>query len=290
MKLSKKSTMNKITSGLIVVNKPSGITSRDVVNILNKKFNTKIIGHIGTLDPLASGVLVCLIGKYTKLTNILINHDKEYIASFKLGMLTDSLDITGNILKEEKVNVNKEEVMNTLNSFVKTYEQEVPIYSAVKVNGKKLYEYAREGIEVKLPKKDVTIYDIELLDIKEDLITIKTKVSKGTYIRALINDIAKDLGTYGTMTKLDRIKLGSFKIEDAYSIDDILNDNYRILSLEDFLDIEVINVSDCLETKIRNGNKIDYETDRYILFKKDNNMIALYGKINEKEIKPIVMF
>ena len=127
-----------MNNGLLVVNKPKGMTSRDVVNKVCRKFNTKSVGHIGTLDPLAEGVLVCLIGKYTKLANILTNHDKEYIASFKLGILTDTLDITGNVLKEGKKDFSKDEIINALNHFKGTYNQEVPIYSAVKVNGKKL--------------------------------------------------------------------------------------------------------------------------------------------------------
>ena len=191
-----------MNNGLLVVNKPKGITSRDVVNKVCRKFNTKSVGHIGTLDPLAEGVLVCLIGKYTKLANILTNHDKEYIASFKLGILTDTLDITGNVLKEDKKDFNKNEIINALNHFKGTYNQEVPIYSAVKVNGKKLYEYARNNIDVKLPSKIVNIYDIELIDIKDDIITIKCKVSKGTYIRSLIRYIGAFLGTYATMTSL----------------------------------------------------------------------------------------
>ena len=214
--------------GAIIVNKAPNMTSRDVINILNKKFNTKSIGHTGTLDPIAEGVLVCLIGKYTKLTDILINHDKEYIASFKLGILTDTLDITGKILKEEKVNLTKEEIQKTILSFKGTYNQEVPIYSAVKINGKKLYEYARNNEEITLPKREVNIYDIELLNIDNECLTIKTKVSKGTYIRSLIRDIGLKLNTNATMTKLIRTKLDKFTIEESYTLEDIQNDNYKI--------------------------------------------------------------
>ena len=214
--------------GAIIVNKAPNMTSRDVINILNKKFNTKSIGHTGTLDPIAEGVLVCLIGKYTKLTDILINHDKEYIATFKLGILTDTLDITGKILKEEKVNLTKEEIQKTILSFKGTYNQEVPIYSAVKINGKKLYEYARNNEEIPLPKREVNIYDIELLNIDNECLTIKTKVSKGTYIRSLIRDIGLKLNTNATMTKLIRTKLDKFTIEESYTLEDIQNDNYKI--------------------------------------------------------------
>ena len=277
--------MNNI-NGAVIINKPSNMTSRDVVNILCKKLNTKSIGHIGTLDPLATGVLVCLLGKYTKLTNILINHDKEYIASFKLGILTDTLDITGTILKEENYNLNKDELTKVLNSFIGSYNQEVPAYSAIKVNGKKLYEYARNNQVVDLPKRMVNIYSLELLDIDNDIITIKTTVSKGTYIRSLIRDIGASLNTYATMTSLIRTRLGNFKIEDSSNIDD----DYKLLSLEELLDIEVIEIKDDDELKkIKNGQILNIKSDKYILFKYLNKDIALYQRYNDK-VKPLIMF
>lgn len=276
--------------GAIIVNKAPDMTSRDVINILNKKFNTKSIGHTGTLDPIAEGVLVCLIGKYTKLTDILINHDKEYIASFKLGILTDTLDITGKILKEEKINLTKEEIQKTILSFKGKYNQEVPIYSAVKINGKKLYEYARNNEEITLPKREVNIYDIELLNIDNDIITIKTKVSKGTYIRSLIRDIGLKLNTNATMTKLIRTKLGKFTIEESYTLEDIQNDNYKLLSLEDLINLDIININEEMLFKIKNGQIIDYQTDKYILYKYNNQDIALYKPYQNNKIKPFIMF
>ena len=276
--------------GAIIVNKAPDMTSRDVINILNKKFNTKSIGHTGTLDPIAEGVLVCLIGKYTKLTDILINHDKEYIASFKLGILTDTLDITGKILKEEKINLTKEEIQKTIHSFKGTYNQEVPIYSAVKINGKKLYEYARNNEEITLPKRKVNIYDIELLNIDNDIITIKTKVSKGTYIRSLIRDIGLKLKTNATMTKLIRTKLDKFTIEESYTLEDIQNDNYKLLSLEDLINLDTININEEMLFKIKNGQIIDYQTNKYILYKYNNQDIALYKPYQNNKIKPFIMF
>lgn len=276
--------------GAIIVNKAPNMTSRDVINILNKKFNTKSIGHTGTLDPIAEGVLVCLIGKYTKLTDILINHDKEYIASFKLGILTDTLDITGKILKEEKVNLTKEEIQKTILSFKGTYNQEVPIYSAVKINGKKLYEYARNNEEITLPKREVNIYDIELLNMDNECLTIKTKVSKGTYIRSLIRDIGLKLNTNATMTKLIRTKLDKFTIEESYTLEDIQNDNYKILSLEDLIDLDTININEDMLFKIKNGQIIDYQTNKYILYKYNNQNIALYKPYQNNKIKPFIMF
>lgn len=276
-------------NGAIVVNKDKDMTSRDVVNILCKKFHTKSIGHIGTLDPIAKGVLVCLIGKYTKLTDILVNHDKEYIASFKLGLNTDTLDITGKALNEEEPTITKEQLQEVLTSYQKTYLQEVPIYSAIKVNGKKLYEYARNNETVKLPKKEVTIYSIELLNYKDNIVTIKTHVSKGTYIRSLIRDIGLSLGTYASMTELTRTKLGSYNIEDSYTLEDISNDNYKILQIEDLLDTKVINITEEDYKKIKNGNIMDITTNKYIIFKYNNEIISIYEPYNNK-IKPLIMF
>lgn len=277
-------------NGLLVVNKPKNYTSRDVVNVLNKVFNTKTIGHIGTLDPLATGVLVCLIGKYTKLNNLLTMHKKEYIADFKLGILTDTLDATGRVLDTSNKFIKKETLVRALKKFKKTYMQEVPMYSAVKVNGRKLYDYARHDEEVIPPKKMVTIYDIELLDYEYDDVRIRCTVSKGTYIRALIRDICEYLKTYGVMTGLVRTKINDFKIEDAYTLDEIRNGNYKLLSLEDFLDFKVIDLDENNLNRIKNGNiYCDREND-YILFKYLNEDIALYYRINEEELKPLIMF
>ena len=277
-------------NGLLVVNKPKNYTSRDVVNVLNKVFNTKAIGHIGTLDPLATGVLVCLIGKYTKLNNLLTMHNKEYIADFKLGILTDTLDATGRVLDTSNKFIKKEKLVRALKKFKKTYMQEVPMYSAIKVNGRKLYDYARHDEEVVPPKKRVTIYDIELLDYEYDDVKIRCTVSKGTYIRALIRDICEYLKTYGVMTGLVRTKINDFKIEDAYTLDEIRNGNYKLLSLEDFLDFKVIDLDEDNLNRIKNGNiYCDREND-YVLFKYLNEDIALYYRINEEELKPLIMF
>lgn len=277
-------------NGLLVVNKPKNYTSRDVVNVLNKVFNTKAIGHIGTLDPLATGVLVCLIGKYTKLNNLLTMHNKEYIVDFKLGILTDTLDATGRVLDTSNNFIKKEKLIRALKKFKKTYMQEVPMYSAVKVNGRKLYDYARHDEEVVPPKKRVTIYDIELLDYEYDDVKIRCTVSKGTYIRALIRDICQYLKTYGVMTGLVRTKINDFKIEDAYTLDEIRNGDYKLLSLEDFLDFKVIDLDEDNLNRIKNGNIYCDRENAYILFKYLNEDIALYYRINEEELKPLIMF
>lgn len=277
-------------NGVIVVNKPKGITSRDVVNKLVKVFGTKSIGHIGTLDPMATGVLVCLIGKYTKLGSIMVNHDKEYIATFKLNVLSDTLDSEGKVLKTADKKISLEDMQGAIEHFNGlTYMQEVPIYSAVKVNGKKLYDYARSNEDVILPKKEVTIYKLELVSFGDE-VKIKCKVSKGTYIRALIRDICAYLGTYGVMTDLVRTKLGDYDISDAYSLDDISNGKYKLYSLEDIFDLDVRYINDDNHKQIYNGNIVKDKNSNYILYKDGDKEIAFYTRFNEEELKPLIMF
>ena len=281
-------------NGVLLVNKPIDFTSRDVVNKLTKIFNTKKIGHTGTLDPIATGVLVICIGRSTKLCDILTSKYKEYIATIKLGTKTDTLDTMGTILEEQEVKkYTKEEITKVLNSFLGKSIQETPIYSAVKVNGKKLYEYAREGISVELPKREIDIKSIELLDYKDNEIIFKTTVSKGTYIRALINDICTKLKTIGTMSSLVRTKQGEFNLEDCYTLEDIESGNYKILSNEEVLsNIETIDISEDLLKPVSNGaviNKI-FKSDMACL-KYQNKIIAIY-KTYEKDkslAKPFIM-
>ena len=281
-------------NGILIVNKPKDCTSRDIVNKLNKIFNTKKIGHTGTLDPLATGVLVICIGKYTKLCDLLTSKYKEYIATIKLGTKTDTLDITGNILEEQEIKqYTKEEIIKVLEYFLGTSIQETPIYSAVKVNGKKLYEYAREGKKVELPKREIDIKNIELLSYENNEIIFKTTVSKGTYIRALINDICTKLNTIGTMSDLIRTKQGSFNIENSYTIEDIENNNYKLLSVEEVLnDLEQIQITDELLKTVNNGGIINKTFKNDIAcIKYDSKIIAIY-KTYEKDktkAKPYIM-
>lgn len=282
-------------NGILIIDKPKDITSRDVVDFVVKKFNTKKVGHTGTLDPLATGVLVICVGKATKLVNELTSTDKEYIATVTLGTKTDTLDRMGKILFEEDVCKEKEEIINVLNSFKGKYMQEVPIYSAVKIDGKKLYEYAREGINIELPKREVEIKSIELLDEIEyknnkTIFKFKCTVSKGTYIRSLINDIATRLGTIGIMTSLRRIRQGDFKIEDSIKLEDI--DNKAIKSIIDILPYKKIELSDDIRKKVLNGALIDnIYNEEEILFIENNEAIALYKISNDKnKLKSYIMF
>ena len=269
-------------NGILIVNKSEGFTSRDVVNKLSKIFNTKKIGHTGTLDPIAKGVLVVVIGKYTKLCEDLTQTYKEYIATFKPGILTDTLDLTGKILDEKDVTVTEEEIRNVIASYKCVYDQEVPIYSSVKINGRKLYEYARNGENVVLPKRKVDIKNIEVIDINKDIVKIKCLVSKGTYIRSLIRDIAYYLDNYAVMSELTRTKQGVFDIKDSYTIDDIKSGNYATLKLEDVTSINKIPVlEEKLLKKISNGailENLDYPFDLVLFVNSNNEDIAIYKK------------
>lgn len=270
-------------NGVIVVNKEKGMTSFDVVHEIKKIFHTNKVGHTGTLDPLAEGVLIICIGNATKIVELITSKDKEYIAEAKLGIKTDTLDTEGTIIDKKDFNINLLE--DTINSYKKTYLQEVPIYSAVKVNGKKLYEYARNNIEVELPKKEVTIKEIELLSSSNDTFKFRCLVTKGCYIRSLINDIANSMNTYATMTSLVRTKQGIISIDEAYTLDDIRNNNYKLYTIDEVLDYQVIEVDEVLEKKIHNGMKIDNTfniKDKVIFKNKDSKLLGIYEVDNNK--------
>lgn len=279
-------------NGILIVNKPSGITSRDVVNIVGKTLNTKKVGHTGTLDPMATGVLVLCLGNALKVCELITANDKEYIAKVILGIETETLDTTSPIINTKKTNITKEEIEKVLNSFKGSYLQEVPKYSAVKINGKKLYEYAREGKEIELPKKMVTIYDIQLVsDITyyNDTTTfyIKTTVSKGTYIRSLIRDIGYKLNTYGCMDSLERTRQGIFNIDNSNTLEEIKNNNYKLLSIEKSLpNIPLVEVDNKTLFKIRNGVKLKkFFTGDMAIIKDKNKVVAIYkNDLNESKL------
>ena len=263
---------------ILSVYKESNMTSRDICNIISKHFKTKKVGHTGTLDPLACGLLIVCTNKDTKLVDILTAKKKEYIATIKLGIKTDTLDITGNIIEKKDYNFTKEELINVLNSFLGKSKQEVPLYSAVKINGRKLYEYARNNINIELPVRDIEIYNIELLEYKKDLITFKVEVSKGTYIRSLINDICTKLNTVGVMSYLLRTKQGDFLVDNSNKLDDILNDNYKVITYEEvFKNYPTINLNEEEYYKVINGVKMNFNIkDDIIALKYSNKYIALY--------------
>ncbi len=283
-------------NGILCIDKPAGMTSRDVVNKVSKYLHTKKIGHTGTLDPLATGVLVLCIGNCSKLAELITATKKTYIAEVMLGMETDTLDNTGTILKEETVNLKKEQIESVLTSFLGTYNQQVPAYSAVKKNGKKLYEYARKGIAVDLPSRPVTTEQIELVtgpisENSKTKFTFKATVSKGTYIRSLIRDIANQLGTVGVMTNLRRVVQGEFTLNDCYQLEEVENNNYILTSKEEvFKDFTKIKMDELLEVKVRNGALLENEYgNEPVLFTDSKDQIIAIYKLYEKDnnyIKP----
>ena len=234
--------------GIIVINKEKNWTSNDIVQKLKGIFHEKT-GHTGTLDPLATGVLPILVGKGTSLSKYLVNHDKEYIATIKLGEKTSTGDQEGEIIEKKPVTekmLDDDNIKQVLKSFLGKQSQIPPMYSAIKVNGKKLYEYARSGKTVEVKARDIEIFDISLISISKDIKEIMFRVwcSKGTYIRSLCEDIAEKLGTVGFMSSLNRTRVGDFRIEQAVRISDVVdggvlkeNDVFKesFISVEDFL-------------------------------------------------------
>lgn len=239
--------------GILIIDKPAGITSHDVVAKVRKALKTKKVGHTGTLDPLATGVLIVCVEKATKLVNYLTCDEKTYEVEMKFGIKTDTGDITGKIIDEDpNYDIDISIIKNTMNKFIGKQKQIPPMYSAIKINGKKLYELAREGIEIEREAREIEIFDIRNIEWKNEILKYTVHCSKGTYVRSLCEDIAKELGTIGTMTNLRRIQSGKFQIKDAIKIEDISEE--KIISMEKLFDKE-INVKNNLK-ELLNGMKI----------------------------------
>ena len=208
--------------GILIVNKPAGITSHDVVDFIRRRFNMERVGHAGTLDPMATGVLVMLLGKATKLSNTFTNHDKEYIAKVFFGKKTDSQDASGKVIEEKNIdNPGIEAIKKALDNFKGEIEQIPPMVSAIKHKGKKLYELARSGKTVVREPRKIKISDIEILDFKFPELTFRVKCSKGTYVRTLCEDIGGSLGVPSHMSGLVRTRSGDFLLEDSKNMDDV---------------------------------------------------------------------
>lgn len=207
--------------GIIVVDKPKGISSFDVIRKLRRILREKKIGHTGTLDPLATGVILLCLGKATRIAADLEAEAKTYVASFDLGYSTDTYDIEGKVLEKSEKKVSQEELLQSISKFIGDIRQLPPMFSAIKVQGKKLYELARKGVEVERQERNINIEYIDLLEYKGNHVKVRTKVSKGTYIRTLISDIGEDLGSYATMTDLRREEVGELKLLDSHTIEQI---------------------------------------------------------------------
>ena len=249
--------------GIINVYKEAGFTSHDVVAKLRGIGKQKKIGHTGTLDPDAVGVLPVCFGSATKVCDLLTDRTKEYIACFKLGLATDTQDISGKVLEEKKVYADREEVFAAIRSFKGDILQVPPMYSALKVNGKKLYELAREGKEVERKARPVTIYEIEVLKENHPEYEIRVVCSKGTYIRTLCHDIGQKLGCGGVMTHLTRTAVGEFRIEDTYTLSQLqqLADEDRLIEAVVAVDklfeaLPALKVKPEGEKPLQNGNQL----------------------------------
>ncbi len=264
--------------GIIVVKKETGMTSHDVVNRLRKILGTKKVGHCGTLDPEASGVLVCCVNKATKIIQFLTAEEKEYIATLYLGASTTTYDKEGEIVEKKEYidNFSHQYLQDICNGFLGKSLQIPPIYSAIKVNGKKLYEYAREGIEVEIQPREIEIKEIEVLDVQDNLITFRAKCSKGTYIRSLCLDIANRLGYPGYMQDLVRTQSGPFTLDDSFSLEQISNNDYILHPIEQGL-TEYKSVVMDNEQEILQGKKLrlDYN-ERIVIINKNNKALAIY--------------
>lgn len=278
--------------GILIVNKPKNCTSHDVVYKVKKITNQKV-GHTGTLDPMATGVLPLLIGKGTLCSKYLIEHDKIYKATIQLGKKTTTADQEGEVIEEQEIANNALEpqyVTKRLKEFLGKQIQTPPIYSAIKVNGKKLYEYARKGQNVEVPKREIEIYEIELLNIDKQNKKIEYKVhcSKGTYIRSLCEDIAEKLGTIGYMAELERLKVGKFILKNAVSIDDLEKENIEknIITIEEiFKNNEKINLTRKKLELFLNGVQITYDNPDGIYKIYCENKFIGTGTVKEKLLK-----
>lgn len=296
--------------GILNIYKEKGYTSHDVVAKLRGILKTKKIGHTGTLDPDAQGVLPVCVGRATKLCDMLTDKDKAYETVMLLGKTTDTQDITGSVLSESELgeDITAEKVTEVINSFVGEYMQVPPMYSALKVNGKKLYELARSGIEVERKARKVYIHSIEIKDISLPRVTMTVNCSKGTYIRTLCHDIGETLGAGGCMEELLRIKSGQFEINDSIKIDDVKKyvDDGRISDIMKPVDGVFEKYQKCIVKKeynvlIYNGNKFSPQNvlnrtdakdgEEVRVYDEDNFFIGIYRyNGNEKKYVPVKMF
>ena len=282
--------------GIIIINKPKNYTSHDIVRKVKKILNKKV-GHTGTLDPNATGVLPLLIGKGTELSKYLINHNKTYEAVLQLGEKRDTGDCEGNILDSKPVQIkclDKAKIQNIFQSLIGKQQQIPPIYSAIKINGKKLYEYARKGEKVEIQPREIEIYSLELININTEKkqIEFRVKCSKGTYIRTLCENIAEKLQTLGYMKELKRTQVGEFELKDAITIEELENlvnkneDNKNFITIENyFKNAPSITLDEKRMKLFLNGVKLTFNTDDGIYKIYYNKSFVGTGIVNSKLLK-----
>ena len=295
-------------NGIINIYKEAGFTSHDVVAKMRGICRQKKIGHTGTLDPQATGVLPVCLGSGTKLCDMLTDKDKEYVAELLLGVTTDTQDTTGQVLSEKPVSVTEEAVREAVNSFVGDYMQVPPMYSALKVDGKKLYELARAGKEIERQARPVRILEIEILEVALPVVKMRVACSKGTYIRTLCADIGEKLGCGGTMKSLLRTKVGAFGIKDAYTLAQLeqLWDEERLEEIlfpveSAFEECPMLHVKQKFQKLLENGNSIYpsqtvenkvHEPGAWVrVYGADNRFMGVYAYVSERAwYKPVKMF
>lgn len=276
--------------GLLIVNKPKGYTSHDVVNVLRKQLNIKKVGHTGTLDPNATGVLPILIGQATKISKYLVEHKKTYVATIELGEKRDTGDSEGKTIETKEIpeELKKEDINQALQAFLGKQKQIPPIYSAIKVNGKKLYEYARSGQEINIEPREIEIYKIDLLQYKEKEIKFEVECSKGTYIRTLCENIAEKLENIGYMKELERISVNEFKIENSIELNNLSKEkiNNKLITIEEiFSNKEKIELNEKKLELFLNGVMLTNNLDDGVYRIYSNDKFIGLGIINNKLLK-----
>ncbi len=279
--------------GILLINKEKEYTSQDVVSKVKKILNEKKVGHAGTLDPLATGVLPVLVGYGTKISKYLIEHDKEYIATIKFGIKTDTGDLEGKTIQEEIVKdeiLEEDKIKFALKSFLGESFQIPPMYSAIKVDGKKLYEYAREGIQIERQERKIFISNIYLISVnnEEKEIEIRVNCSKGTYIRTLCEDIAEELGTIGVMKNLIRTKVDKFDISDSITLNELEVNKDKVISIEKYFSeinsIDKIDLDEKQKKLFENGTLINTNSDNGIFRIYSNSFLGI-GIVKEGKLK-----
>lgn len=286
MSFVSKETMNEI-NGILFIDKPSGWTSRDVCNKVQSILHTKKVGHLGTLDPFATGLLIVAVGKATRILPFLENLDKTYIATLKLGVKTSSGDLDGTIVEQQDVKVfpTQNEIVAALQIVQKMKEQRIPLASAKKIDGKRLYEYAHQNIVIQTPSKPIEIYDLLYLNSQKPTIDFLTRVSAGTYVRTIGEDIALQLGTIGHLSALRRVRIGDYSVEKAIEIENISENNLqpigKILSF-----LPTISVDSLLAQKIQNGlplsnAQLKAKSDKILIVDEQHRPLAIYRKDGE---------
>lgn len=273
-----------MVNGIVLIDKEAGMTSRRVDNLLGKRFQTRSVGHLGTLDPFATGLLVVAINKGTKLLPFVEDGDKEYEATLELGKKTSTGDPEGEIVETKEVpNITQEELDKALSSFLGESEQVPPMYSAIKLNGVPMYKAARKGEVVELKPRKILVYDLSG-KIEGNIITFKAKVSKGTYIRVLGEDIAAKLGALGYLTSLRRTSIGNIEVKDAKHIDDVLDTD--VISGASLINLPTISLNEKAKDKALNGVKLRLNTkhDR-VLLTYEGSLIAVYVRVEDNLFK-----